>query len=227
MSALVLVTLFGENVSGDWKPVPGHLMTGWADDIDTDNPLPEYPRPQLIRENWVNLNGLWDFAVARYVPADGRRCGPRPDGPNRSNDRFGFKMEGSHMPKLVRTPLKYWHNVTTGRAVVTVNGRDRYLGKHRSKESRAEYARIIAEWEASKCELPADSPDDLTVTELVARLAVRPRFGTFPLSLTDPETELDSLHALLSRKCQTGKNVIESDEDEWQSEFLRAYPKTS
>ncbi|MBC8869346.1 MAG: glycoside hydrolase family 2 [Planctomycetes bacterium] len=65
MSALVLVALFGVNVSGDWKPVPGHIMTRWADDVDPDNPLPDYPRPQLVRNNWVNLNGLWDYAVTR------------------------------------------------------------------------------------------------------------------------------------------------------------------
>jgi len=65
ISILVLVTLFGANVSGDWKPVPGHIMTPWADDVAPANPLPEYPRPQLVRDNWVNLNGLWDYAVTR------------------------------------------------------------------------------------------------------------------------------------------------------------------
>ena len=26
-------------------------------------PFPEYPRPRLVRENWLNLNGYWDFAI--------------------------------------------------------------------------------------------------------------------------------------------------------------------
>src|SRR6476660_6403730 len=46
-----------------WKPVPGHLMTRWAADVSPDKALPEYPRPQMVRERWMNLNGLWDYAV--------------------------------------------------------------------------------------------------------------------------------------------------------------------
>jgi len=65
VSALVLVTLFGANLSGDWKPVPGRIITQSPDDVDPANPLAEYPRPQLVRNHWVNLNGLWDYAVTR------------------------------------------------------------------------------------------------------------------------------------------------------------------
>ncbi len=39
-------------------------MTKWADQVDPNNVLPEYPRPQLVREQWVNLNGLWDYKVS-------------------------------------------------------------------------------------------------------------------------------------------------------------------
>jgi hypothetical protein len=57
----------------DWKPIPGRIMTQWAEQVDPDNVLPEYPRPQLVREHWINLNGLWDFAVTKVnapQPAD-------------------------------------------------------------------------------------------------------------------------------------------------------------
>lgn len=47
-----------------WSPAPGPLMTRWAADVDPQDPLPEYPRPQLVRERWMNLNGLWQFAPA-------------------------------------------------------------------------------------------------------------------------------------------------------------------
>ncbi len=38
-------------------------MTRWAKQVNPEAPLPDYPRPQLVRKDWVNLNGLWDYAV--------------------------------------------------------------------------------------------------------------------------------------------------------------------
>jgi len=49
--------------SAPWHPVSGHLMTRWASAVDPGSILPEYPRPQLVRRRWQNLNGLWQFAV--------------------------------------------------------------------------------------------------------------------------------------------------------------------
>src|SRR5262245_9347436 len=39
------------------------MVTRWAKDMNADAPLPEYPRPQLVREKWLNLNGQWDYAI--------------------------------------------------------------------------------------------------------------------------------------------------------------------
>lgn len=47
----------------DWQIVPGKITSSWAAEVDPENPLPEYPRPQMVRENWLNLNGLWDYAI--------------------------------------------------------------------------------------------------------------------------------------------------------------------
>lgn len=41
------------------------LRTPWGEKVDTRNPLPEYPRPQLERDRWLNLNGPWEFAGAK------------------------------------------------------------------------------------------------------------------------------------------------------------------
>src|ERR1041385_8621373 len=41
------------------------LVTKWAAEVTPDNVLPEYPRPQLARERWQNLNGLWNYALTK------------------------------------------------------------------------------------------------------------------------------------------------------------------
>lgn len=46
------------------------IVTRWAKDVSQDLPWPEYPRPQLVRHNWQNLNGQWDFAI---MPTDDDR----------------------------------------------------------------------------------------------------------------------------------------------------------
>jgi hypothetical protein len=40
------------------------LMTRWATLVEPTAPLPEYPRPQLVRKEWLNLNGIWEFQKA-------------------------------------------------------------------------------------------------------------------------------------------------------------------
>jgi hypothetical protein len=37
------------------------IKSPWADEVDKNNVLPEYPRPQLVRDQWLNLNGEWEF----------------------------------------------------------------------------------------------------------------------------------------------------------------------
>lgn len=49
--------------SQPWKPAGDQIKTIWAQQVDPKNPLPEYPRPILVRSEWQNLNGLWDYAV--------------------------------------------------------------------------------------------------------------------------------------------------------------------
>ena len=46
-----------------WKPVEGGMMTRWAKDVKPEAPLPEYPRPTMVRERWMNLNGVWDYRI--------------------------------------------------------------------------------------------------------------------------------------------------------------------
>ncbi len=57
-SALAVNTLYAQ-----WAPQGDKIKTPWAEKVDVNNVLPEYPRPIMERENWKNLNGLWDYAI--------------------------------------------------------------------------------------------------------------------------------------------------------------------
>nr|WP_221474431.1 glycoside hydrolase family 2 [Planomonospora venezuelensis] len=43
-------------------------MTSWGRDLDPDAVLPEYPRPQLVRDSYLNLNGRWEYAFGDREP---------------------------------------------------------------------------------------------------------------------------------------------------------------
>jgi beta-galactosidase/beta-glucuronidase len=45
------------------SPAGSRIKTQWAETLDPGNVLSEYPRPVMERENWMNLNGLWDYAI--------------------------------------------------------------------------------------------------------------------------------------------------------------------
>jgi len=48
----------------EWQVAKGPLLTRWAKDVSPKNAWPEYPRPQMVRKDWQNLNGLWEYAIA-------------------------------------------------------------------------------------------------------------------------------------------------------------------
>ena len=60
---LAAALLFGTAGFAQWQPVGDKIKTPWADQVDPQNPLPEYPRPLMERDRWQNLNGLWDYAI--------------------------------------------------------------------------------------------------------------------------------------------------------------------
>lgn len=67
---IIVTILYGTFISSSasaqkssWKMQPIPIQTRWAREVNPDNVLPEYPRPQLKRKSWKNLNGLWDYIV--------------------------------------------------------------------------------------------------------------------------------------------------------------------
>ena len=63
MFSLLIVTALFNSVMAQWKPAGDKIKTSWAESVDPQNVLPEYPRPIMERSSWKNLNGLWDYAI--------------------------------------------------------------------------------------------------------------------------------------------------------------------
>ena len=55
--------------SAQWSPAGKEIKSPWAEEVNPGNVLPEYPRPQMVRQAWSNLNGLWNYAITS-VEAD-------------------------------------------------------------------------------------------------------------------------------------------------------------
>ena len=77
-SSLLALLLVSTASAADWKPAATPLMTKWGKQISPDKtPWKEYPRPQLVRKEWQNLNGLWDYKITDKgnkpgIPWDGK-----------------------------------------------------------------------------------------------------------------------------------------------------------
>ncbi len=65
---LGLTACNGQKDAYVWTPAGDRIMTEWAETIDPAAVLQEYPRPQMVRSEWKNLNGLWDYAI---ISSDG------------------------------------------------------------------------------------------------------------------------------------------------------------
>ena len=52
-----------------WAPAGDMIKTPWAKNVDPRRVWPEYPRPAMVRQQWQNLNGLWDYAVTTKTAA--------------------------------------------------------------------------------------------------------------------------------------------------------------
>src|SRR5438067_4718015 len=127
--------------AADWKPADAPLMTRWAKDVTPERALPEYPRPQLRRERWQNLNGLWQFAVAKAGEAapvgrelSGRILVPFPvesalSGVGQHADRLWYRRTFTVPPAWAGQRVLLHFGAVDWEATVSVNGQA--LGTHR------------------------------------------------------------------------------------------------
>jgi len=126
----------------EWKPVEGRIMTRWARQITPDKVWPEYPRPQMVRRNWQNLNGLWDYAITpreagRPTRFEGKILVPFPcesalSGVGRSvtpDQRLWYRRSFSIPPSWRDGRLLLHFGAVDWQATVTVNGKQ--VGEHK------------------------------------------------------------------------------------------------
>jgi hypothetical protein len=130
-----------------WQPAKAPLMTRWAAEVDPAHCHPEYPRPQLARSQWLNLNGLWDYALrpASSGPPenyDGGILVPFPvesalSGvmkPLGANEALWYRRTVRIPPAWKGRRIRLQFGAVDWRCKVMVNGRE--VGQHRGGYDR-------------------------------------------------------------------------------------------
>ena len=102
----ISIQLYGQ----DYTPVPGKIMSKWAEQVSPENAWQEYPRPQMVRKSWTNLNGLWKFAITKKTAA-------KPE-----------ELNGEILvPFALETPLSGWRTWAFGLILPTAIRRSEWL----------------------------------------------------------------------------------------------------
>ena len=94
-----------------YKPVGKHIKTKWSKNFKPENVLPEHPRPQLHRKEWMNLNGLWDYTITRMSNENERNNQELPtEFPNKILVPFGLESSLSGVGKTVTKFDLLWYH---------------------------------------------------------------------------------------------------------------------
>ena len=124
-----------------WQPQTPPLSTPWTAEVSPTHVLPEYPRPQLVRSRWLNLNGEWQFeaAVEGETPPVGQNLGkailvPFPiesalSGIMRHHDRMWYRRTFTIPSEWTGEHVLLNFGAVDWEATVYVNGQ--LVGSHR------------------------------------------------------------------------------------------------
>ncbi|SDF02018.1 glycoside hydrolase family 2 protein [Chitinophaga filiformis] len=101
------------NSQSSWQMQPVSIQTRWAKDVNPQNVLPEYPRPQMVRNEWQNLNGLWQYAItpkdaAKPTQFDGQILVP-----------FPLESALSGVKKALQPTQRLWYKRTITKPDIT------------------------------------------------------------------------------------------------------------
>ena len=103
---ILLFVVASFSTFAQWKPQGDKIKTKWAEQVDPNNTLPEYPRPIMERTNWKNLNGLWNYTIqpvgqATPTKYDGKILVP-----------FAVESSLSGVMKTVGAEKELWYETT-------------------------------------------------------------------------------------------------------------------
>jgi len=140
-SAAALVLAACTVQAAEWQPAKGPLATQWTKDVTPQKAHQEYPRPQMMRKDWLNLNGVWQYAEAKAgeVPPqakdlDGRILVPFPiesalSGVMKQAERLWYRRTFALPPEWVGRHVLLHFGAVDWEATVIVNGKK--VGEHR------------------------------------------------------------------------------------------------
>jgi hypothetical protein len=175
---LFVVKISQAETDAAWHAGKAPLMTRWAAAVSPVNAHPEYPRPQLVRSDWQNLNGLWDYAVrpsASDPPEkyDGQILVPfpiesalsgvmKPLGPK---DALWYRRTAQIPAAWKGRHVRLQFGAVDWQCKVFVNGRE--VGQHRGGYDRFAF-------DITDC-LHWDRPEEITVMDTDPTEANQPR----------------------------------------------------
>ena len=124
-----------------YKMQPVAIQSRWAKEVSPQNALKNYPRPQMVRTGWTNLNGLWDYAITskdagQPTAFEGQILVPYPiesalSGVKKTllpTQNLWYKRNISFSPKTGERTLLHFGAVDW-QATVFVNGKE--VGQHK------------------------------------------------------------------------------------------------
>jgi len=129
------------NAQTVYKMQPVAIQSRWAKEVSPQNALKDYPRPQMVRTGWTNLNGLWDYAITpkdagQPATFEGQILVPYPiesalSGVKKTllpTQHLWYKKNISFSPKTGERTLLHFGAVDW-QATVFVNGKE--VGQHK------------------------------------------------------------------------------------------------